>query len=464
MLIFIFLLLNQFSIFMEKKKPMEFDAYHEIALSTLYTTSEGIPSQDPFRIFIDGNGIINTKMLPFFSLCIFLVKIFTNLNPFSSYIILSLFILFGICLFVYLIVKKISGKNYLGFLSIIVFLSIPYLLLRFQTPTREFLNLFFLSFLIYLIVLLDKKNIKIKYFFLISFILILCSFLSYPLFWVIYIVIILLYFLVKLRIKKLIYGFLILIIFLLMLNNLIFYLNSISFNQIISFNQLIDKYSLIVLVCFIISFLFIIKLLTLKDKIISNKLALFLVCLIIPLLITICFDSTFTNRINLYLSFFISIFVVFFIKLIRKNYIPIIISILIVSSFHFPPNLNVWINDNEINDSIWINNNLEENSVIITQRGMTYLILPYAQRKTAGHELNYYGSDTNIKNKILKYYNLINDNLGEQIYLYISKDKLNSKRNEQSFWSGLNLNEFLKDSRFIKVYESDSGVIFKIIA
>ena len=95
---------------------------------------------------------------------------------------------------------------------------------------------------------------------------------------------------------------------------------------------------------------------------------------------------------------------------------------------------------------------------------MTYLILPYAQRKTAGHELNYYGSDTNIKNKILKYYNLINDNLGEQIYLYISKDKLNSKRNEQSFWSGLNLNEFLKDSRFIKVYESDSGVIFKIIA
>lgn len=450
----------------------EFDPHYYVASSEYIVYNEHIGLKDPLSLRTEGY----VSSLPLYPLIISLWGSFSGI-PFSKIIsYIGIILLFFIFLGAYMITYRLSKKSSLGILSLMLLGTIPYLAYRAQIPIKEQISLFFLIFAIVISIYYSSSDLSLKKYLLLSGLMLLFLLFCYPLTWIIVIILVFFNLLFNSENKKAFLSYSLFVIAIgivilsffaktLLYNSLIYYASLTHGIKIPPIQEIISHLGAASVMLLTLSLFVFLKY---RKDLLKNKSGIIYVFLVI-FMVMLFLQNSFSNRSYLYLSIAIPLVIPLMISKIRFNKFSIIIMVfvlVILSASNIPKRPDIWITPLESQASNWISLNSPNDSLIITQKGMSYLFLPNSQRPIFGYEL-FWGENLtseNFNNKVIYYKSYFErrDNFSSS-FLMISKVKSwTTKSYKENFLYGLEISKLESDLRFSKVYENPDVVIFKI--
>lgn len=469
----IFVLISPIKILFNNPGLPEFDPLYYYALSDKIIAEQKIGLTDPLNIRIEGS----VYTLPAYPLLLSILTLMMKTDSVFSIKFLHIAFLTGSLLLLYLIGRLIYSSK-LAIIPIILLFGATPFTSRIILPLRELANIFLFLLIIYLILLFKKKAIQPITFYILYLYLLFFSLFLYQIFTLIFI---LSYFLLVVDFKNYLNSKKIIIILTILISiillyifsplgyiierSFIFYITNISGLKTISLSELINRFRYLIFTLTIFSLISFFSIKEIKLK----KIYAGLILLSFIFFAMLFLKNELSTRAYLYLSIlFCLIIPLFFHEQKDKKMKIIIISLIIIltiTTIKFP-NYKVWINENEKFACEWADKNLPSKSIILTQRSMGYLIMPYCKRPVFSRDI-YLSEKTkldNIDKFILNISKSLEKNFGSDQYLFISINKTKTKKDDyykNRFLHGLNLSKF-DNPYFTEIYKNEDVVIFKI--
>lgn len=451
------------------KYYIEFDPYYYHGLTENFLKTGNVFLLDAVSLYPDKS----TLSLPLFPLLVGVIKLIVPVDLFILYKSVNIFLLVLISIMIYVVARKITQKIGLSLLASLIYLHLPYIISRSLQPLRENVSLLLMILFIYFTITHYKNELSLKKY-LVLFILIFSTGLFYYTISAFLTAIIFLFYLVffaKVNKKYKSYTLIFLLISLALslisqgvrhwiYSTLIYYLFKTQGLQWINYSIFSSNITPIIILLLSLSTLAI--LFNKSEE--SNAAKLVLGILLIWM--TILFLNNFlTNRAYLYIGGTLAIISPLFLKryskLITIFFVFTLLTILIVTPVTYFD--KVWINDSEIAPLEWANLNIPSDAVIITQKGMGYLTLPFAKRSVMSASISFPKENSTQKNfidSITYLSNGLNKRGYRDVYVYIA-NKTNVPGYEDNFWIYVN-RDWLKDSgSFQEIYSNNEAMIYR---